>query len=268
MKCIICLHDAELAFNATILKKYDIQYHKCNSCSFLFTEKPFWLEEAYSYAIANADTGLIRRSFVNSLQVLILLHSLGLNVKQDKFLDYAGGGGILVRLMRDLGLDFYWNDKFCINWVANGFEGNLEQKYDAITSFESFEHFVDPIHEIGNLLNASDTLIFSTELIPTRVPDKSWWYYSFETGQHIAFYSIETFEYIAHKYNVNYYCFDNIHVLSKRNISAFRQKIIAFLIKKRGLNFIFALLYSIYIKARTRLASKISSDNSFMLQAK
>jgi hypothetical protein len=28
-----------------------------------------------------------------------------------KFLDYAGGYGVFVRLMRDIGFDFYWYDK-------------------------------------------------------------------------------------------------------------------------------------------------------------
>lgn len=42
--------------------------------------------------------------FANKIPVLLYL--LGCNLKINKFIDYAGGGGIFVRLMRDKGLDF------------------------------------------------------------------------------------------------------------------------------------------------------------------
>lgn len=266
MKCLVCDHEASLAFNATILKKYAIAYFKCKNCELLFTEKPFWLDEAYSDAIANADTGLIRRSLINSIHVPILLHYMGFSLNKSKFLDYAGGGGVFVRLMRDFGLDFYWNDKFCANWVANGFCGSLRQNYDAITTFESFEHFANPISEIKNLLSCSDTLIFSTELAVTKIPGQDWWYYSLETGQHIVFYSLETLQYISNMFDLNYYNFNNIHILSKRKISGIKQKMIAFLIKKRAINFLAALFIYGYIKIRHRLNSKISPDNLYMLR--
>lgn len=261
MKCTICEHDAGFEFSATVLNKYQVSYFKCNNCGLLFTETPFWLEEAYSSAISKTDTGVIRRNLVTSIQVPILLYCIGLDLKNGIFLDYAGGGGILVRLLRDFGMNYYWNDKFCVNWVANGFEGAPSQKYDAVTSFESFEHFIDPINEVTNLFKLSNTVIFSTDLLPVDIPDQNWLYYSFETGQHISFYSKKTLLYIGKKFDLNYYGFDNVHIFCKNKLSWFKQKLIYFLIRKKSINFLFALFFYAYIRIRTKLVCKISEDD-------
>jgi hypothetical protein len=101
-------------------------------------------------------------------------------------MDFGGGHGIFTRIMRDCGFDFYHYDKYAENLFAAGFEANLGQKYNLITSFENFEHFVNPIEEIEKLIKMSDTLYFSTSLIPSAYPSiKDWWYYSPNTGQHI-----------------------------------------------------------------------------------
>lgn len=51
-------------------------------------------------------------------------------------------------MMRDLGFDFYWDDKYTQNIFANGFEYSDDKNYEVLTSFESFEHFVNPLSEI------------------------------------------------------------------------------------------------------------------------
>jgi len=121
--------------------------------------------------------------------------------------------------MRDIGFDFYWNDKYTQNIFARGFEGGLLDNYEAITTFESFEHFVEPIKEIENMLLISKNIIFTTELLPSPVvpyPDK-WWYYGLEHGQHISFYSEKTLNYIAKKYNLFLYKVGSIHLLHKKD---------------------------------------------------
>ena len=39
--------------------------------------------------------------------------------------DYGGGYGLLVRLMRNSGFDFYRYDPYCANFFAKGFEVDL-----------------------------------------------------------------------------------------------------------------------------------------------
>jgi len=217
MKCKICSQDNKKIFNSKILSKYDIEYFHCENCGFLQTEEPYWLEEAYAESINVSDTGYMVRNlfYANRLAILLFL-TFG---KKGRFLDYAAGYGVFVRLMRDIGFDFYWDDKYTKNLFSSGFEWEPGSKVDAITSFEAFEHFVDPIKEIESLLNISNGIIFSTELHPDPIPEPSdWWYYGLEHGQHISFYSGKTFEYIAQKFSVRYYCLGSLHILTDKNI--------------------------------------------------
>jgi len=139
-----------------------------------------------------------------------------------KFLDYGGGYGIFVRMMRDVGFDFYWLDEYCENLVARGFELNsLTKKTELVTSFETFEHFTDPLAEIEKMLKFSDNILFTTEIVEDHsFPDpEKWWYYSFPSGQHIGFYTKKSFEIIAKKYSLNFYSNGFLHLFTKKDLN-------------------------------------------------
>jgi len=220
MICKICSSNTKHIFDSKILMKFDVKYFKCDNCGYLFTEEPFWLEEAYSRSINLSDTGLLDRNiyFSKVLSVLILFCFN----KDRSFLDYAGGYGVFTRLMRDIGFDFYWHDPYTQNLFADGFENDKKstQDFELITAFEVFEHLVNPKEELENMLNYSNTVIFSTELLPREIPDpKDWWYYGFNHGQHISFYSEVTLNTLAKQFRLNYYNIDEIHILTDRKFS-------------------------------------------------
>ncbi|MGJ0342972.1 class I SAM-dependent methyltransferase [Aliarcobacter cryaerophilus] len=225
MTCKICNQETKQIFKAKILNKHEIYYFYCEHCGFLQTEEPYWLDEAYGESINVSDTGYMQRN-INISQKLTILLALFFD-KKAKFLDYAGGYGVFVRMMRDIGFDFYWDDKYTTNLFARGFEYNNLDKYEAVTTFESFEHFVNPMVEIENLLKVSKNIIFSTELLPNLIPKpEDWWYYGLDHGQHISFYSIRTLEFIAKKYNLNYINLSGLHMLSEKKISNLQLKIL------------------------------------------
>lgn len=227
MICKVCNQLSTEIFSSKILNKYDIRYYYCETCGFLQTEEPYWLDEAYSESINISDTGYIQRNIDLSQKLTILL-SLFFD-KNSKYLDYAGGYGLFVRIMRDIGFDFYWNDKFTANLFSRGFEYEDKKKYEAITTFESFEHFVNPLKEVENLLNISKNIIFSTELLSESIPNaEDWWYYGLDHGQHISFYSVKTFEFIAKKYGLHYTHVGSLHLLTEKKISNRKLKILKF----------------------------------------
>lgn len=221
MKCKICGIDNQACFKGKILGKYEIDYYHCLACDFVETEEPYWLNEAYSRPINISDTGYMARNQYYAKRLTILLYLLfGRN---GRYLDYAGGYGVMVRLMRDIGFDFYWHDKYSQNIFATGFDWSHEYKVDAVTLFEVFEHFVEPMSEITKLLDIADTIIFSTDLHPSPIPKPNdWWYYGLDHGQHIAFYSHKTFHYISQRKNLNYMNLGSLHVLSKNDISGWK----------------------------------------------
>ena len=223
MKCKVCTKQTTAVFEARMLGKYTVTYYHCQHCGFLQTEEPYWLDEAYKSPINIMDTGILSRNIRLSEITAALLYS-SFNIRK-KYLDFAGGYGIFTRLMRDIGFDFYWHDPYTENMVSRGFEydGNDCNDIELITSFESFEHFTNPIEEIENMLAISKNIIFSTSLMPTPMPQpEQWWYYGLEHGQHISFFSCKTLEYIAQKYGLNLYS-DNgdIHMFTTKNIVDF-----------------------------------------------
>jgi hypothetical protein len=75
----------------------------------LQTEDPYWLDEAYKDPITLTDTGYMQRN-INLSKMVATILLLFFDFRR-KFLDYVGGYGVFVRLMRDIGFDFYWYDK-------------------------------------------------------------------------------------------------------------------------------------------------------------
>lgn len=100
-KCPVCENKRSVCFSATILGKYQVDYFYCDRCGLLQTETPYWLEESYQNAIADADTGLVSRNI--SISTILSRILFFLFDRQGKYLDIAGGYGMLTRLMRDIG---------------------------------------------------------------------------------------------------------------------------------------------------------------------
>ena len=221
--CKICGSESNFIFNSVLLNKYDVKYYRCPACDFIQTEEPYWLHEAYKNSINIEDTGLISRNLLLVKRTCTIIYFL-FNKKR-MFLDYAAGYGLTVRLMRDYGFDFYWSDLHTENLFARGFEYDpkVQKNIEAITVFECFEHFTDPIKEIENLLNIGANIIFSTETFNKNIPSPNEWdYYGFSHGQHVSFYSQKSLLIIAQKFGLNLYSNGkSYHILTKKNISNF-----------------------------------------------
>ncbi len=220
MNCKVC-QSLSLPFaSAKILNgKYNIQYFQCQNCGFIQTEEPYWLGDAYSQAIAPSDEGLIFRNLMLA-QITNNIISNFFN-SEASFLDFGGGYGLLVRLMRDIRYNFFWEDKYCQNLFAQGFETRGDRSYQLLTAFEVFEHLVNPLEEIEELLKYSQNILFSTELIPANNPKPDqWWYYALNEGQHISLYSLKSLSILAKKFGLNLYTnHSSIHLLTEKKIS-------------------------------------------------
>jgi hypothetical protein len=256
--CPICGAESKECFQCTIMRRHKVKYYQCIQCRFLQTEHPFWLEEAYANSMNKEDTGILERNILMSeLSTIILYSSFDRN---GLFLDYAGGYGIFTRLMRDVGFNYYWTDRYTKNIIAGGFEYESSQKssIELITAFEVFEHFVNPIEELDALLKLSRNILFSTKLLPLPAPPIStWWYYGIEHGQHVSFYSIETCRAIAKRYGLNFYSFGPCHLLTEKVIN---ERMVNILIKKKS--------WGILQYIRSRMISKTITDSDSVKESR
>ena len=219
MKCKICTNTTDLFGETKILGKYHASFYRCSQCGFMQTETPYWLDDAYSSIMTKSDIGLIGRNLeMANIAKTLILTCLD---PRERFIDYGGGYGMFVRLMRDAGFDFYRYDPLCENLFSESFDAQSGLKYSLLTAWEVFEHLTDPLAEIEKMLSFSQTIFFSTLLLPS--PPKSlnnWWYYGLEHGQHVAFYSAETLQAISKKFNLKLYYSNSVfHLLSHEKIN-------------------------------------------------
>ena len=260
MTCPVCSSQMKFAFSAKVLQKYEARYEACDACGFLRAHEPHWLDEAYSRAIAAADTGLLARNFSLAGKLAGALYWAMDERGQGRYLDTAGGYGVLTRLMRDIGFNFYWADKHCENLLAPGYEYRTELgACRAVTAMEVLEHLTDPLAFIADALSTAgaQTLIFTTELYEGPPPDRlAWWYYTFGTGQHIGFFQRRTLEVLGSRLGLSLTSANGIHVLSRPPVSQVRLALATGRLSTR--------LSSRWI--RRQLGSKTMSDHESLLR--
>ncbi|PRY27411.1 methyltransferase family protein [Spirosoma oryzae] len=222
MLCKICSAESKFYLLTKVLGKYDVKYYKCSSCQHIQTEEPYWLDESYSNAITKLDIGLITR---NELMTPVVKAVISKWYDPNAlFIDYGGGYGMLVRMMRDRGFNFYRQDIYCDNLYAENFDITDVSPFKAelLTAFEVFEHLKNPVEEIQKMLALSDNILFTTSVQPnSNVTPESWWYFIPETGQHVALYSRDSLQYLADKFNLNYYWNEhNVHLFTNKKINS------------------------------------------------
>lgn len=249
--CRICGAAAARLMEGTLIG-HRVAYFRCASCGYVQTESPYWLDEAYKAPINTSDTGIMARNLYNRGVVAIVLAFLG--QPHGKVLDYAGGYGILVRLLRDFGIDAYWADGYCDNKLAAGFEHRAGVTYDLLTAFEVFEHLTNPAPDLEKMLALSPNLLISTELAPaTLVSQDDWWYFGKEHGQHVGFFTLTSLEYLAARFGKRVVSNGfNYHLISDADISPRRFKA--------------ALRWSSVIAPmlRRRYTSRVHTDHALM----
>lgn len=194
--CPLCEASASLALEHPVLGRYQSRYYLCGNCRFVFARPADWLAEAYSSALAVTDTGAVQRNINVSEFLSTFARFSGLGASRG--LDVGGGHGLLVRMLRDYGLDFRWSDQYAENLFARGFEddGGI---YDWVTLVEVFEHLVEPGAFVAELVRRTSPrcVFMTTELKSAPIPPLDWRYWSFETGKHIGFAERKSLEALA-----------------------------------------------------------------------
>jgi hypothetical protein len=198
-RCKICGGTSTPFGTARVLGNHDVRYSQCTSCRFVQTEEPYWLAEAYANAaLIAADVGAVQRNLELAALTQTVIQQF---FRADgRFLDYGGGYGLFVRLMRDRGFDFRWSDRYAENLLSRGFEADPnESEFDLVTAFEVMEHLVDPVTEVDAMLRrGAGSLLCSTVLLPPSSPKPGeWWYYAESGGQHVSLYSAESLHRLA-----------------------------------------------------------------------
>lgn len=228
MKCRVCLQESIAFEQARVLGKYDVQYYRCPACGLMQTEEPYWLDEAYTEVINASDVGLVARNLEMARATRALIKAF--LQRDEKYVDYGGGYGLFVRLMRDAGFAFHRHDPYCENYFAQGLDVALPppHRYELLTAFEVFEHLVRPREDLATMAELADNIFFSTNLLPPGPPRLGdWWYYGLEHGQHVTLYTLASLRRIAADLGKHLYSNGvNLHLFSRKPLSPLAYRLV------------------------------------------
>lgn len=195
-RCRLCGSCAEHAFTARVRGKYDVAYSVCTTCRSCQSEKPYWLKECYATDITGSDTNYLSRNLRSYAHTIFLYRLLALP-KGAPIIDFGGGLGVLARLLSERGLLAYSADAYSRSPFQVDAPARL--KPAMVTAVEVFEHLPEPAADLAAIFNSGAECIYvSTEIY--RGQGSDWWYFSFENGEHVFFYSPAAMRLIAHRF--------------------------------------------------------------------
>jgi 2-polyprenyl-3-methyl-5-hydroxy-6-metoxy-1,4-benzoquinol methylase len=199
--CKVCDSALRPFGTGRVLDRHEVRYYRCETCGFVQTEPPHWLNEAYETALIAADVGAAQRNIELAALTQAVIQQF---FRADgRFLDYGGGYGLFVRLMRDRGFDFRWHDRYAPNLLSRGFEAAAgSDGFELVTAFEVLEHLVDPVTELAEMLRRGDSVLCTTHILPATAPRPGeWWYYALSGGQHVSLFTLPALRRLAARFD-------------------------------------------------------------------
>ena len=100
------------------------------------TERPYWMQEAYSTNLSILDTGAGQRNLLN----LAATYAVCGLLRANNVIDFGGGDGLLCRLLRDYEVNCFVSDKYAAATYARAFVTPDFDRPDILLAFEVFEH--------------------------------------------------------------------------------------------------------------------------------
>ena len=245
IKCRLCDGTANFEFARQAADGDVIDYFICTNCGSLETEDPYWLTSYHPSGegdLLNLDTYAAERTLRSRVSIYLIWRLVGFHMQREKLLDWGGGVGLLVRLLRDIGIDAHLYDKYASNHYASGFSMSMMEKYDMVTAFEVLEHLIKPSKELADLFDLQPTVVVaSTMLFNGQGAD--WSYLGPAKSEHVFFYSERALRLIGNRFGYSVEILKtNIIIFYKNPISRFRIRIAAALTSR---NYLSGVLFAV-----------------------
>jgi len=235
---------------------YERPFYQCPHCDLVFstgfdnlTDEDFTLCQPKG-STNNLDM-VINRGIRETYMVAAFLELLGMS-NRSRILVFGCGAGLSVNLMLQAGMDVYASD------LSVQFKDSLKlfnpelfkpellpemykrfvlpednQKFHMITLTEVFEHFLDPVAEVGSLLDRivpGGAIVGTTGWTDKVKGDlRDWWYLS-GTVSHMTFLSSKSFRHILEQHGCTGMLFPHSHRLMQAGSMSKEQCV--FLIQK------------------------------------
>lgn len=133
-------------------------------------------------------------------------------------LDYGAGSGLMARSLREAG----WRFDACEPYGDSSMEPQNKGLYNVCSSIEVFEHTVDPVSEMGEIVRLCSKgrlmVVIGTNLSDGEVDEDrrlAWWYAAPRNG-HISLFSRESLRRLAVQFGLEFTSFGaSTHYLTR-----------------------------------------------------
>jgi hypothetical protein len=221
--CRLCGATAGQKFQVVFLRNIPVKLYECAGCGSLQTNFPTWLDRAYADLRPVRDVWMVSRTERMRALVVSVLRLLGPRYR--KVYDWGGGNGLLVRMLRDLGIDAYRADLYVDNYYSVGFDVEEGSKADLMTAFEVFEHSDDP-RKLMREMSAfqPEAILLSTELY--RGQGEDWSYIHKDAGKHVFFYTEQAMNNLAGQFGYRCITTNKLSLMHKESPGALRERLL------------------------------------------
>ncbi|NTU58116.1 MAG: class I SAM-dependent methyltransferase [Chlorobiaceae bacterium] len=188
-----------------------VYYYRCAECGFVFSpELCSWTKQQFGNLIYNGDYVNFDPDFVEArpkLHADIITAVFQGYREHLKILDYGGGQGQMVSLLRNAGFNAVSYDPYYD-------EGSVPEHsdFDLVTAFEVFEHAAAPrrmMEEVAGFLGKESVFLFSTVVSDGQILENgrlTWWYASPRNG-HISLYTTKSLRMLGACYGFEFHSF-------------------------------------------------------------
>lgn len=186
-----------------------VYYALCGQCGFCFApELATWTLEQFEEQIYNDEYVLVDPGYIDTrprANAASLLAMFANRANCIRHLDYGGGSGVLVNVLKEsnwqsVSYDPFVDKDICIERLG---------KFDLITAYEVFEHVPDAQKLMANLrslLSPNGLILFSTLLSDGNIcaNQRIYWWYAAPRNGHISLYSKNSLIVLAQRNGFNF----------------------------------------------------------------
>jgi glycosyltransferase involved in cell wall biosynthesis len=171
--CRLCGGETRHLFDLTVLCRHQVACQQCTHCGAAQTESPSWLTDEVRQAAIRLDTGVVTRALVHAGLIQSLLDAAGLGQGgAARVLDHACGAGVLVRTLRDMGVDAWGRGAVVPPTLAQGFLAEGATGFDVIYAGEGLDFEAEPGAVLSGWMSADPAmLILHGQVLASLSPD-------------------------------------------------------------------------------------------------
>jgi hypothetical protein len=199
--CRLCGAAARHLFHLPVLGRLNVAYQQCTTCGAGQTEPPHWLNAELRLAVQRLDTSVLTRSLVHAgvVQTLLVLTGLAGDGQSPRVLDHGCRTGLLVRTLRDMGIDAWGTETEISPALALGFQAEVAQGFDLVYAGDVLSSAPEPGAVLKRLMSGDPAILVMQPGLVDHISANGEGL-SLDLGTQVCTMTPQTLDWISHRF--------------------------------------------------------------------